>query len=566
MKIRTHLLISYVVVIVVTLLLTVGLTYLSLEDQSESNLKAAQDAVREIAQANFLLSKKILTDYGHELVRLQAEGVAKELSLLLRDRTHYDYEEIRRDETLRRIATQDIFTRRGRAGYLDLVDNTGVAVLHPNKSVEGRNFSEWKAKFPEMWTLVERSFTEPEVKGYYSFVDRKNREQRKYMVLVQVPDTPFIVVGAVNIREFFMPAWNEIGRSAAFSQNQASINIGKVNNETISSMRRTTFLGVIVALVVGLLFALWFSASVSTPILDLCRHLAEIGKGRFQLQVQPTGMAEVQQLARTFNRLGGQLTDYTERLEAETAAREAVLGEVRVARQIQVSLLPHVFPPFPERTGFSLFADNVPAKEVGGDFYDFFLIDDDRLAVLIADVSGKGVPAALFMAMARTLFRFICPDEPDPARAVEKANDVLCQDNDACMFVTLFLAYFDPDTGALDFTNAGHNPPFLLKPGGSCNEFGRQGGRALGIVPGQRYASERLDVERDDLLVFYTDGVVDASSPTSEFFGEERFRNLLCSRTDQPVEAISRKIIEAVDAFQAGELFDDVTILVMRRE
>ena len=565
MKIRTHLFISYVAVIVVTLILTAGLTNTTMEEQTEDNLDTARTGVEDITQANYMLSKKILTSFGEDLVRLQAQSLAKELSLILRDRPSLDYDQLRRDEGLRKIATQDILTRWGPAGYMDVLDNTGLAVLHPNKNVEGRNFAEWADKFPEMWALVKRSFTEKEVRGYYTFIDRHNKTRRKYMVLIQVPDTPLIVVGAVNIKQFFLPVWNKISLAAEISKDQANQNIWLAGDEALFKMRRATALGLLAALIVGLGFAVWFSASISRPIHALQDGLANMGRGEFKIQVEPTGMAEIQQLGQSFNLLGEQLIDYTERLKEETAAREAVMGDFRAARQIQETLLPHDFPAFPERTDFSLHAANVAAKEVAGDFYDFFFIDKDRLALLIADVSDKGLPAALFMAVTRTLFRDICPNEPNPAKAVERANLVLCEDNEACMFVTLILAYYDTRTGLLDYVNAGHNEAFVLKAGPHCSGFGLQGGRALGIVTDQQYKPGQANLAEGDLLVLYTDGLTEASSPEGEFFGKERFQDLLCAHADAPVETITERVMDAVEDFQKGEHFDDMTMLILRR-
>jgi sigma-B regulation protein RsbU (phosphoserine phosphatase) len=275
---------------------------------------------------------------------------------------------------------------------------------------------------------------------------------------------------------------------------------------------------------------------------------------------------EVGDLAEAFNAMGGRLTEYLDRIKQETAARQALASEIEIARQIQESLLPRTWPPFPEHTEFSLCGHNLAARQVAGDFYDFFLVDDDRLVLIIADVSGKGVPAALFMAVTRTLFRDICAASDDPAAALAQANRVLSQENDACMFVTMIVAYYWIGKGKLVYANAGHDHAVLLGAGGRTELFGRFGDVPLGVTDDYEFQSGEVDLAPGDTVVFFTDGVTEAPSSYGDQFGQRRLLDHLNKRRQEGVDHICHGLVETARDFQPSEIFDDITVMVLRRE
>ncbi len=253
--------------------------------------------------------------------------------------------------------------------------------------------------------------------------------------------------------------------------------------------------------------------------------------------------------------------------ERKTLAEKVVFeNELRIGRSIQESLLPMIFPPFPDRREFELYADNIPAKEVAGDFYDFFFIEEDRLAIIIADVSGKGVSAGLFMAITRTLIKVTSDDLKDPAGILEKTNRVLSLDNEACMFTTMFLAVYNVKTGKLEFANAGHNPPLIIHTDGEITKVCVSRDPVLGIVEEQHYHGGEITLEKDQTLVLYTDGITEAVAPDGEFYGEENFSQLLKENRGLPLEGLAGKIESELEEFQQGEQFDDITFLLLRRK
>ena len=253
-----------------------------------------------------------------------------------------------------------------------------------------------------------------------------------------------------------------------------------------------------------------------------------------------------------------------ERQAADSAARQRIETELNVATQIQADMLPRIFPAFPEREEFDVYATMNPAKEVGGDFYDFFLVDDDHLAVVIADVSGKGVPAALFMVIAKTLIKNHAQNQEAPGTVFTQTNEQLCEGNDAGLFVTGWMGVLEISTGKFVYVNAGHNPPLLKRAGGTFEWLKSRPGFVLAGMEGVRYRENTLQLEPGDRLYLYTDGVTEATNSHEELFGDERLQNALNEYMDLPVEQFLPKIKECIDAFVGdADQFDDITMLAL---
>ena len=248
------------------------------------------------------------------------------------------------------------------------------------------------------------------------------------------------------------------------------------------------------------------------------------------------------------------------------AAKEKIESELNIAAEIQRSILPSTFPAFPEHCEFDLYAMMTPAREVGGDFYDFFFFDDDHLAVIIADVSDKGVPAALFMMISRTIFRSIAKQRKSPSQILAETNDLLCEGNDTGMFVTAYIAFYHLPTGRLTYSSGGHNPALLFGPNDVCRELTCKHGTALGVRPGQSYKEYVDKLETGQILVLYTDGVTEACSPHEELFGVDRFTRLVCDCHALSLSQMFNHIDKDLKEFQQGNQFDDITMLALKRE
>lgn len=251
----------------------------------------------------------------------------------------------------------------------------------------------------------------------------------------------------------------------------------------------------------------------------------------------------------------------------ESLEKNKIQQSLETARKIQLSMLPHDFREVSEPFGVDIHANLIAAKEVGGDLYDCFAIDDDHLCLTVGDVSDKGVPAALFMAMAKTLIRAHAFHSQNPHEILHKVNNELIRENDQCMFVTLFLAIYNHKEGTLAYANGGHNPPCIIKADGTFSWLPLETGVALGIMDDMAFTPQELKLNSGDGLFIYTDGVTEATSPKSELFGEERLKTLLEQHTDLSAEPLTAKVIDEVFEFsaEAGQA-DDITVMFIRRQ
>ncbi len=257
--------------------------------------------------------------------------------------------------------------------------------------------------------------------------------------------------------------------------------------------------------------------------------------------------------------------DYIQNLTAITAEKERIGAELSVATEIQSSMLPCIFPPFPNRTEFDIYATMTPAKEVGGDFYDFFLVDDDHLALVIADVSGKGVPAALFMVITKVLLKNSVQSGKSPKAVLEEVNGQLCANNPIDMFVTVWLGILELSTGKLTCANAGHEYPALCRADGQYELVKDPHGLVLACMDGSKYKEYTLQLAPGDRLFVYTDGVAEATDTHNELFGTDRMLASLNRNIDTTPDALLPRLKEDIDAF-VGEApqFDDITMLGVR--
>jgi sigma-B regulation protein RsbU (phosphoserine phosphatase) len=325
------------------------------------------------------------------------------------------------------------------------------------------------------------------------------------------------------------------------------------------------------ALVLISCVVLFVAHRFTRPIERLAGAVTRLSEGDMTAQVEGIdNQDELGDLARSFNRMTGQLREHVAQLKNEAAAREAVEGELRAARLIQTSLLPRTFPPFPGRPEFDLHAANAAARGVAGDFYDFFFTEDgSRLVLILGDVSGKGVPAALFMAVTRTVLRNLANLTPSPAEVLQRANKLLIDDNIGSMFVTLFLAFYDPKTGKLDYANAGHPPAMLGNAKGDRSfsvDVGEPTGTLLGIMPEADFEDATYTLARGDTLVLFTDGAFEAIQPaTGEMLRMTGLRAIVRRYADEPVSLLCDGVIADVDTFQGPVRADDITLLVLRR-
>ena len=309
---------------------------------------------------------------------------------------------------------------------------------------------------------------------------------------------------------------------------------------------------------------LLISKLINTPIKQLTSDVSQLALGNLDTQIKISSKDELGQLAQVFNKMTGDLKKSIEENVREHAEKERIGAELNVAREIQASMLPCIFPPFPHRTEFDIYASMLPAKEVGGDFYDFYFIDRNNLAVVIADVSGKGVPAALFMVITRTLIKN-CSFCKSPKAVFESVNKKLCENNETGMFVTSFIGIYNIPSGRFAYVNAGHNPPLVKKRGKDYEFLKSEPCLVLAFMKDAKYREEVIFLESGDSLYMYTDGVTEAMNHNKDLFGEKRLLDSLNKYRDSPPKELLRAVKREVDDFTSGaEQADDITMLAIK--
>lgn len=287
--------------------------------------------------------------------------------------------------------------------------------------------------------------------------------------------------------------------------------------------------------------------------------LAQITNGNLNVTVDVRDNAEFASLSDDINSTVSTLKHYID----EAAARFD--KDLEIAKTIQHSALPSVFPPYPDRKDFSIFASMDAAKEVGGDFYDFYLLDENHLAFVMADVSGKGIPGAMFMMNAKTLIKSHAESRLAVHDVFTQVNSLLCENNEAGMFVTAWMGILDLETGLVRYANAGHNPPVIRRKDGTYEYLKGKANFVLAGMEGIRYREQQLQLQQGDEIYLYTDGVTEAHDSSSQLFGEDRLLSSLNSAVNMPVDDICKKVKADVDIFVGeAEQFDDITMMCIR--
>jgi serine phosphatase RsbU (regulator of sigma subunit) len=346
---------------------------------------------------------------------------------------------------------------------------------------------------------------------------------------------------------------------------QATILVYLTTENVQAAIRNTILRSIFVSLVVivvGILISFVFSNSITRPIRKLTTAVQIMGQGDLSHMVEVKTKDEVGVLARSFNKMAQDLQSYIEDLRRTTAEKERVEKELEIGRGIQQSFLPEK-PPKVE--GFEIAALNLPALEVGGDFYDFIPVSQDKWGLVIADVSGKGVPAALFMALSRTLIRANAVDNPTVSYAIVKANKMIAEQERANMFVTLFYGVLDVKKKSITYVNAGHNPPIVLsKKGGDIVMLAAKG-IALGVMSDIVLEEKEVSLREGDIAILFTDGVTEAINGKQEQFGQERLAKLIVESHTLSAEEIVKRIEREVSAFSEGQpQFDDLTLMAVK--
>lgn len=428
-----------------------------------------------------------------------------------------------------------------KTGYAFLISKNGTIITHYNKEL----------------ILNETIFSIAEKKG-----DADLREIGRKMISGESGFVPFISLMRSR------PCWLHY---APVPSSGWSIGVlfpkNELTEDIIQLNKIVVFLGI--AGILLLLTAVIFNTSSITKQLRALSQAAErIGTGNLNIQLPSVQSGdEVGKLTAAVNYMKTSLGEYITQLKETTAAKERIESELKIAHDIQVNLLPKTFPPFPDKPEIDIDAAIKPAREVGGDFYDFFLIDRDHLCFVIADVSDKGIPAALFMVITKTLLKAVAAARVmNPGDILNTVNRELCKGNDATMFVTIFCSILDIRTGEIHYANAGHNPPLIVRTTGDVAFITAKGDIVAGVFEDVRYQTEGLFLQPGDFIFLYTDGVTEAVNEANELFSEERLHTSLTAMGSRPVRDIIPEIVQEIERFSMGmkQQTDDITMMIVQ--
>ena len=350
-------------------------------------------------------------------------------------------------------------------------------------------------------------------------------------------------------------------------------NYDRINREALSTFEngtknsaRTLVVLLSVICLLAIFAALAVASKVVKPLEHMTKRINALSGSDAVFEMEPIYRTkdEIEVLAESFATLSKRTREYITQITQITAEKERIGAELSLATRIQSSMLPTIFPPYPDRSEFDIYASMDPAKEVGGDFYDFFLVDEDHLCVVMADVSGKGVPAALFMMASKIILQSCAMLGQSPAEILTKTNEAICSNNPESMFVTVWVGILEISTGKLTAANAGHEFPILKTPRGCFEVFKDRHGLVIGGMAGLKYRQYELMLEPGSKLFLYTDGVPEATDAENQLFGLERTVAALNQARDETPEQILKAVRRSVDDFvKEAEQFDDLTMLCL---
>lgn len=465
------------------------------------------------------------------------------------------------DVTIQTINQKIINTQIGELGYAFLLDNKGNVIARPELSSQDKK---WDESFETGNMLLSdnpalAAIAKNMTEGKKGITMCSLSDGDKYIAYAPLNNTKWSMAIVLPVEEIIAPALNTQSKINEYTDETSTI----INLEA-EKVRNTYLILFIIIIFMVAATSLLLARTIVNPITTLIKGAKALGSGDLDSRVHINSGDELETLAGSFNKMADDLQEYMVELQRTTAEKTRLIKELEIAKGIQRSFLPEKEP---DISGIDIAASNVAATEVGGDFYDFIPIAKDQWGLTIADVAGKGVPAALFMALSRTLVRASTTGNPNVSESIEKANELICADAKTGMFVTLFYAILDAKKKRLRYVNAGHNPPLLLKQQKGNTVLLKAKGIALGVIENIELEEEEIQLEKGDLITLFTDGVTEAINQKEEQFGQQRLLTLIEENRGLSACEIISKIEAEVTAFSGGQpQFDDITLMIIKIE
>ena len=527
--------------------------YIALNDIKAVGMYALESST-SLGESATADSTHALETLGETILEQKARDVALQCEIYIAAHPEMTVKDLQANRELQIIAVQSV----GNTGYTLVYEKkTGIMRFHPNPSLINSDPAELKRTLPSFWKIYERTFDGSSHGGYYNWRDPDGQIRQKYMYMVPIEHTSYMVAATTYIDEFSKPVIETKKKIST-----ATAKISEHINERIENARNTFTDFFLILIIAVSMIGFGLSRMITLPILSLSDGVKALGKGDLDYKVEVHTNDEFEELAASFNKMTADLKDYMERLHCTTAEQERLLKELEIASGIQKSILPTEAPEIP---GIELAASNIPAREVGGDFYDYVPVQNDHWGLTIADVSGKGMPAAIFMGLSRTIVRASTTGNVSVENAIKHANELICRDSRSGMFVTLFYTILDSRNKKLRYVNAGHNPPFLFRNDSGTIIRLEAKGIPLGVTEDLDIEEKEIELLKDDVLVLYTDGVTEAVNEKEEEFGEDRLIHIIQQNRSLTADQMIDKVQDEIMTFAGKQpQFDDITLMIMK--
>lgn len=451
----------------------------------------------------------------------------------------------------------------GEAGYAFLVNEKGQVMVSGSAQGETAAYAEQAVDLRESGNRALAAAVTDMVEGKSGFTELSLDGKEVYLAYAPLDNLGWSFVTVIDVEEVVAPA--KASQQLILSQTEDMA----VRQDTAIHRVIVFFIAVLAVIILsGCIFGTLFARKLTEPIRTLTEEVAKLDGGNLDYRIRLRTGDEIEDLGHAFNGMTEQLQNYVENLASITAEKERIRTEIQVASHLQADMLPEAEGAFDDRNEFDLAASMTPAKGVGGDFYDFFLLDENRLALVMADVSGKGVPAALFMVVSRTLIRSrlmtLKQDGNDLSYMAEEINRSLCDNNKNGMFVTAWIGVLDIAAGEVTYINAGHCRPLLRRKNGMCEYDDMLGGLVFAGMEDAAYRQGKFRLRQGDTLLLYTDGVTEATSSQQQLYGEDRLLRTVSAAGSVTPEELLQELWKDVDAFQKDAAqFDDITMLAV---
>ncbi len=548
---------SFIGLSVISLALFGGIAIIKLNELGDYSI----DTSSSLGSSATNDSLTALESLGESIIQQKAEDVARQLEIYIKANPTMNVSNLQGDTFFIELAVQQV----GETGYTATSDvDSLICRFHSSASITDRDLHELSGPLPGFWSIMSLSEGGNTSSGYYDWEEPDGSMRSKYMYIAivdaQTADlVTFSVAATTYIDEFSMSAietQEKIDQATMESMNKI-----KEDNEKTQNL----FIIALIAMVVVIsISAITLSRRITGPVSELAKGARSIGDGDLDYKVYVKSNDELSDLALAFNAMALDLKTQMKLVEENTREKERIAKELQIAKDIQKSFLPKSAPKLKDYTmaGF-----NMSAKEVGGDFYDFIDLGDGKIGIVIADVSGKGIPAAIFMGLSKTLVRANTRRILDPIEALKAANSVIVEESKTGMFITMFYAVLDTNDHTLTYINAGHNPPLLLRDDDSEIALLKAKGLPLGVMEELNIESKKVSLKSNDLVFLYTDGVTEAVNKNNEEYDMKRLSLLLNQIENKTPEEIIQAVTEDITKFTGDvEQFDDITMVVLRSE